>query len=83
VPGDDIVGFEHAARTQAQRSAINAAKIKLSAPLQLFALPAAASCTVTKANVVIEAGEQATKAKSAAKPASTTMRMSIPSFVGL
>src|SRR5215813_321345 len=48
VPGVDIVGFEHEAKTR---------KEKLSTPLSLFKLPASAGCRVTEAKVEVETGE--------------------------
>ncbi len=57
VPGDDIVGFEHAAKTKKQKAAVEKAKAQLSAPLALFKLPDAAGCRVTEAKVEIEAGD--------------------------
>lgn len=59
VPGADIVGFEHAAKTKAQRDAVDSAKGKLNAPLSLFALPAAAGCTLRSATVKTEGEGQA------------------------
>jgi len=55
VPGMDIVGFEHAASTDAQKAAVDKAKTLLQEPLKIFALPAAAGCTVTATDVAIEA----------------------------
>lgn len=54
-PGMDIVGFEHAAKTDAQKAAVAQAKALLAKPLDLFALPAAAGCTVASAEVGLEA----------------------------
>lgn len=59
VPGNDLVGFEHAAKTNAQRAAIAKAKTQLEAPLSLFALPAAAGCVVKEARVELEGGAPA------------------------
>jgi hypothetical protein len=56
VPGNDIVGFEHAAKTKAQRDAVAKAKAQLGAPLSLFRLPASAGCAVKAATVAIESG---------------------------
>lgn len=64
VPGDDIVGFEHAAKTKGQRTAIDKAKALLSAPLSLFGFPAAAGCTMKLADVKIEGGQEDSDAKS-------------------
>jgi hypothetical protein len=63
VPGDDIVGFEHAAKTQKQKAAVDKARTQLAAPLALFRLPDAAGCRVTAAKVELEAGEQAKEEK--------------------
>jgi hypothetical protein len=57
VPGDDIVGFEHAAKTPKQKAAVEKAKGLLSAPLALFKLPDAAGCRVTEAKVEVEDGD--------------------------
>lgn len=54
-PGMDIVGFEHAAETDAQKSAMATAKSELAKPLALFKLPSAASCNVTGTDVALEA----------------------------
>jgi len=53
VPGADIVGFEHPAESDADRALIDAAIAQLAKPLELFAMPAAAGCTVTAANVAL------------------------------
>ncbi|MGJ8627422.1 MAG: DUF2796 domain-containing protein [Sulfitobacter sp.] len=45
-PGADIVGFEYEAETAEDRAKLDAAIAELSKPLSLFALPAAAGCTV-------------------------------------
>jgi hypothetical protein len=57
-PGADIVGFEHAATTDADRAAIEAAKAKLADPLALFAPAAAAGCAVVSAAVTLEGGAE-------------------------
>jgi len=49
-PGADIVGFEHPATNAADRAAIDAAVSALAAPLDLFVLPDAAGCSVTRAS---------------------------------
>lgn len=51
VPGDDIVGFEHKARTAKQKAAIETAKKTLAAGLTLFKLPAGAGCKLDAAKV--------------------------------
>ncbi|WP_315901603.1 zinc uptake protein ZrgA [Salipiger bermudensis] len=53
-PGADIVGFEHAAASEADRAAVTAALAKLEDPLQLFALPEAAGCSVVSAHAELE-----------------------------
>lgn len=52
-PGADLVGFEHAAKSDEDQSAIAAVRERLSAPSSLFALPAAAGCTVETAEVTV------------------------------
>ncbi|MFA5901972.1 MAG: DUF2796 domain-containing protein [Hyphomicrobium sp.] len=54
-PGMDIVGFEHAASTDDQKAAVEKAKSLLQKPLDLFALPAGAGCTVASTDVALEA----------------------------
>jgi Protein of unknown function (DUF2796) len=56
-PGMDIVGFEHAAKSKRDLSAVEKAKAQLSAPLSLFALPASAGCRLSASSVTIEHGE--------------------------
>jgi Protein of unknown function (DUF2796) len=58
VPGNDIVGFEHAAKTKVQRAAMAGARAQLGAPLSLFRLPANAGCAVKEATVKIESGSK-------------------------
>jgi Protein of unknown function (DUF2796) len=48
-PGADIVGFEYAAESEADRAAVDAAVATLAAPLDLFVLPAEAECSVKQA----------------------------------
>lgn len=50
-PALDIVGFEHAPSSDADRAAIEAATMTLSEPLDVFVFPAAAMCTVSDAAV--------------------------------
>jgi uncharacterized protein DUF2796 len=54
VPGMDIVGFEHAAESADQKSAVDKGTATLSTPLALFKIPAAAGCKVSEAKVAIE-----------------------------
>ena len=56
-PGADIVGFEYEARSETDHAAIEAAIALLGAPLDLFALPDAAGCTVTSATAELEGEE--------------------------
>lgn len=60
VPGADIVGFEHATKSAGDQAKVKAAKKKLSEPLALFALPAAAGCKIASSSVMVE-GEKETK----------------------
>ena len=53
-PGADIVGFEYAAKSEADRAAVDAAVATLARPLDLFVLPAAAECSVTQARAALE-----------------------------
>jgi hypothetical protein len=54
VPGADILGFEHPAKTPKQKAAVENGKKQLLAPLALFKLPAAAGCAVSTASVEVE-----------------------------
>ena len=53
VPADDLVGFEHAAKTKAEIAKVEAAKAKLEQPLTLFDLSKAAGCTLQQAKVTM------------------------------
>lgn len=53
VPGVDIVGFEHKAKTAEDRAKMEAAAKTLAQPLALFILPGEAGCKVTAAKVSI------------------------------
>jgi hypothetical protein len=57
-PGADIVGFEHAATSEADRATVEAAKARLADPLALFAPAAAADCAVVSATVTLEGGSE-------------------------
>lgn len=57
-PGVDIVGFEHAPKTEAEKAAIAAAKQKLAEPLTLFGIPADAQCKVGEAAVALEGAHE-------------------------
>ena len=50
-PGADIVGFEHPARSDDDKAAIEDAKERLSDPIGLFGIPAEASCTLVEVSV--------------------------------
>lgn len=54
VPGADIVGFEHEAQTDEQKSAIQDGHRKLEAVENLFRLPEAAGCKIKKAEVELD-----------------------------
>jgi hypothetical protein len=56
VPGADIVGFEHAAKTRQQKAAVEKAKKQLLAPQSLFKFSGSAGCTVSSATVELEGG---------------------------
>ena len=56
-PGADIVGFEYAAKSDADHAAIDAAVTTLSAPLDLFVFPDAAGCIVASAKAALESEE--------------------------
>jgi len=60
-PGADIVGFEYEATTAEDRASIDQALAQLSAPLELFTLPAAAECVATETNAALEQEEMAEK----------------------
>jgi Protein of unknown function (DUF2796) len=59
-PGADLVGFEHAAATDAQRAAVERARAALAEPLALLAFPPRAGCRLTSAEVTldVEDGEE-------------------------
>ena len=50
-PGADIIGFEHPARSDDDKAAIEDAKGRLSDPIGLFGIPAEASCTLVEVSV--------------------------------
>ncbi len=52
-PGSDIVGFERAAESDEEIAAVAGAMALLESPLQLFALPPAAGCSVASATVAL------------------------------
>ena len=51
VPGENIVGFEHAPETDEQKAAVEAERERLADPLALFVLPEDAGCEVASAEV--------------------------------
>ena len=53
-PGADIVGFEYSAKTAQDRAKVDAAVATLARPLDLFALPEAAGCSVAQASASLE-----------------------------
>jgi hypothetical protein len=65
VPGADIVGFEHAAKSPKEKSAVEKATIQLKSPLALFNLPPTAACRITEAKVEVEKGGHDPDAKPA------------------
>ncbi|NKB53375.1 MAG: DUF2796 domain-containing protein [Rhizobiaceae bacterium] len=56
-PGDDIVGFEHAAENDAQKSAVTNALSQLQKPETLFVLPDDANCTASDQHAEFETEE--------------------------
>lgn len=59
VPGVDIVGFEHKAKSRKDKAAVDNAKKQLARPLLLFKLPASAGCAVKEASASLEGEEHA------------------------
>ncbi|MDH3579624.1 MAG: DUF2796 domain-containing protein [Hyphomicrobiales bacterium] len=53
VPGADIVGFEHAAKSVGDKAKVKAAEKTLSSPLSLFVLPDAAGCKVKSSDISV------------------------------
>jgi len=53
-PGADIVGFEYAATSAQDRARVDTAVATLARPLDLFALPAEAGCSVVQASASLE-----------------------------
>lgn len=51
IPGMDIVGFEHEAKSKADQAAVKAAKVKLTKPGNIFALTEAAGCKTVDTKV--------------------------------
>jgi hypothetical protein len=67
-PLNNLLGFEHAPRTDAQRAAVKAMTARLNRPETLFKLPQAASCTAAPAQISSPLDAPAAPSKSA-KPA--------------
>jgi uncharacterized protein DUF2796 len=57
VPGVDIVGFEHKAKSRKDKAAVDTARKQLAKPLALFKLPASAGCAVKEASATVEGEE--------------------------
>ena len=76
-PGESIVGFEHEARTDEQKTAVEAARKQLGDAAAIFALPDTAGCEVKSSNVELHiegehSGFEASYSYSCATPASLT-----------
>jgi len=63
-PGMDIVGFEHAAQTDAQKTAIASARKTLGEPLNVVTLSASAGCRLESVNVELHGEHEENKAHS-------------------
>ncbi|MDT4797821.1 hypothetical protein FQZ97_304350 [compost metagenome] len=50
-PAMNLVGFEHAAKSNADKAKVAAARAELEQPLALFAIPAAAGCKVAEQEI--------------------------------
>ena len=50
-PLDNLIGFEHAPRTDSQRAAVKAMTAKLNKPEMLFRMPKAASCRASPTHI--------------------------------
>jgi hypothetical protein len=57
VPGADIVGFEHRAKTQQQQAAVDKAVQQLMVGEALFQLPAAAGCALEASSAALEGAD--------------------------
>ena len=51
LPGEDVVGFEHAAETDEQRARVEAERERLADPMALFAFGEGAGCAVASSEV--------------------------------
>lgn len=58
VPAADIVGFEHEAKTAAQKAAVKKGKTALEGALNVFKLPAEAKCKLAEAKVALHAEDE-------------------------
>lgn len=72
MPGNDVVGFEHAAKTAKEKKAVEDAKRRLADPIKLFGVPAAAGCSVTASDVHTHTGDEEHKAETGATPQKET-----------
>jgi hypothetical protein len=61
-PLENLVGFEHAPRTDSQRAAVKAMTAKLNKPEMLFKLPKAASCKAGRTHIDSPLHDQPAKA---------------------
>lgn len=57
-PSFDILGFEYAASSDAEKAAVDKAQEALSSPAALFGLPKDAGCSVTEAEIEFGADEE-------------------------
>jgi hypothetical protein len=71
IPGTDIVGFEHEAKTAADQAKLAAATQVLREPLALFKPAVDAGCTLKDAKVAFESDAEEAAAKPGAKPAAS------------
>ena len=73
VPGIDIVGFEHPAKSAKDKAVVDSAKKRLSTPLSLFKFSASAGCVVKEASASVESEDddhdKGAKAKDGKAPA--------------
>ncbi len=53
-PGDDIVGFEHKPKNDAEKAAVEGALAKLRKPETLFVMPSAAGCSLAASDAEFE-----------------------------
>lgn len=62
-PGDNFVGYEHAAQTALQRAALAAAERQLRRPSPLLVVPKAAGCTLRELDLNVPAAASAAAGK--------------------